>query len=384
MDDQMPVLDPATSSGVQDHNRCDGESSSSVDTDHTDVDTVDAAGDTAAIDGDTTSNDEPGDTASELGSGSGSWMFDTMAGAWSFVPLTQQAAQIALDAVRYRRNYARSVTTRICLHYINTIRARVSSGVTNFLISVDGCESSQVEPTGRCDIWYCRPYTYELQLTQKAAGSDVFTVQSIFKTVDQKSLDELREDSNLDFATAPDAVAGTGGDSVIKQADTPVETEQPVVRQYADDDWLQGSSFMDSEQPIAWTSDVNTFGETQATASQQVTAEPLSLRAEPVSVSNSETETAPAIGSGTPGSAAVAIIGIATVSVSTIAFVAAFAMGRWRARARANAAKLASNQEYSPLRGTLNTAENTISMTSRDSLGIADAKADVDKVEYFS
>ncbi|KAG3117171.1 hypothetical protein PI124_g1755 [Phytophthora idaei] len=224
--------------------------------------------------------------ASEPDSDSGSWMFDTMAGAWTFVPLTAQTVQVALDAVRYQKNYARTVTTRLCVHYINTIRVRVSSGVMSYLFSVDGCQLSQVEPTGRCDIYYCRPYTYEVQVTQKAVGSDVFMVQSIYKTIDQKSLTELREDSNLDFSTVPEADIGTGIDSVIKQADTRLQSQQPKAWQDVDDGLLQRSSSFDDEEPIAWTSDANNFLDSQS----QINVEQLSLRAEPVSMAASESK----------------------------------------------------------------------------------------------
>ncbi|KAI9997966.1 hypothetical protein PInf_002300 [Phytophthora infestans] len=144
--------------------------------------------------------------------------------AWEFVPLTQAAAQVALDAVRYQSNYLRTVTTRLCLHSISTIRKRVSSSITSYLFSVDGCELSLVNPTGRCDIYFCRPYTYELQLVQKAIESDIFVVQSIYKTLDQKSLEELRlEASNLDFSTMVE--------SIFYPYEIPLHTEQPIVRQ---------------------------------------------------------------------------------------------------------------------------------------------------------
>ncbi|KAL4109682.1 hypothetical protein PRIC1_001378 [Phytophthora ramorum] len=255
------------SSGPNDHDRCDGESSSSDDVFY--ADTVQPnTGQWHVVDGSTGTEGSDSDSESE------SWMFDTMAGGWTFVSLTQDVAQIALDAVRYQRNYARTVTSRLCLHYINTIRKRVSSGLTNYLFNVDGCASSLLEATGRCDIYYCRPYTYELQLTQKFVGGDVFIVQSIYKTVDQKTLDGFRaEESNLDWSTA------------------------------------------------------------------------------------------------------------GTVAVSTIAFVLALVVVRWRAQAKSK--QRAMILEYSPSRGTLNTAENTISMISRDSIGTDTKQPDFEKVEFF-
>lgn len=353
-----PTLVLSEDSESEVHGRCDDESSSSDD--------VLYAG--TVQQNPTHSPLVDASAASEQESDSGSLIFDTMAGAWTFVPLTLQTAQVALDAVRYQKNYARIVTMRLCLHYINTIRVRMTSGVMSYLISVDGCGSTQVVATGRCDIYYCRPYTYELQLTQQAIGSTVFTVQSIYKTVDQKSLDELREDSNLDFSTAPDVEEG-----VIRAANIPLRSKQPVAWQGADDNLLEG---LDDEQPIAWTGGVNTFWESQPIATQQqATAQPLTLRAEPLSMTATHPEL---VNSDSSGATTVSIIGIAAVAVSTIAFVVALVMVRWRARRSCG-----PSQEYSPLRRTLNTSENTISMVSRDSVGGADSKPDFEKVELF-
>ncbi|KAG1705129.1 hypothetical protein DVH05_004065 [Phytophthora capsici] len=300
-------------------------------------------------------------------SASGSWMFDTLAGPWTYVSLTHLTAQVALDAVRYQRNYARSVSTRLCLHYVNSIRTRVTSGVQSYLLSVDGCELSQVEPTGRCDIYYCRPYTYELQLTQKT-GSTGFNVQSIYKTISQKPLVDLRRESNLDFLTAPDAEPGTGRDAVLKQADTIQQNVEPALWQ---EDPETGPGFIDGEQPIAWTNDVNSLLKVE-----KVAAQPLSLRAEPVAVDTFEPERTATVGAGSPGAAAVAVIGIIAVAVSTIAFVVAFVVVRWRARRKEAPLTCGVVQEYSPLRSTLNTTEN-LSMMSRDS----DTQAE--KIEFF-
>ncbi|KAL4137734.1 hypothetical protein PRIC2_001248 [Phytophthora ramorum] len=358
------------SSGPNDHDRCDGESSSSDDVFY--ADTVQPnTGQWHVVDGSTGTEGSDSDSESE------SWMFDTMAGGWTFVSLTQDVAQIALDAVRYQRNYARTVTSRLCLHYINTIRKRVSSGLTNYLFNVDGCASSLLEATGRCDIYYCRPYTYELQLTQKFVGGDVFIVQSIYKTVDQKTLDGFRaEESNLDWSTAG---TGTGNESVMKQAEIPLEHDQPRSVRGAVTTFLEGSTFLDGgeEGPSAGTSDLNNFLKNTA-AQQHVTTQPLSLRADPVSLSESHPEV---VGSDCPGATTVAIIGIAAVAVSTIAFVLALVVVRWRAQAKSK--QRAMILEYSPSRGTLNTAENTISMISRDSIGTDTKQPDFEKVEFF-
>jgi len=264
------------------------------------------------------------------------------------------------------------------LHYVNSIRKRTSAtGVTSFLYSVDGCTSSQIVETGRCDIYYCRPYTYELQLTQKAAGSDVYIVNSVYKTVDQKTLDELREDSNLDWSFDPTADAGTGADSLLKQAETPVQTEQPLAWQDGGDFLLQGSTFVaDDEQPIAWTSDGDKLWDSQATTAQKVTAEPLSLRAEPLLEAPSKF-----VSDTTSGEAAVAAIGIVAVALAVVAFFLAIVM--LRRRARRNAGRCGGNDEYSPLRRTLNTAEHTISLSCRDSTGGADSKPTMEKIELF-
>ncbi|EGZ24625.1 hypothetical protein PHYSODRAFT_486283 [Phytophthora sojae] len=344
------TVDPTLSEST-DHDLCGGGK------DSTSVDTAASGGATAAqwslTDGD-----------------SNSLVFDTM-GSWTSLPLTEQVVQLALDAVRYKANYARTVTSRLCLHYINSIRTRVSSGLIDYMISVDGCTSSEVVGTGRCDIYYCRPYVYELQITQKAIGSTAFLVHSIYQTVDQKTLAEMREEeSNLDFSTFS-AVTGTDANAaVIQQAETPIQDEQPLAWQGDNGGVLQGSVFFDDEEPIAWTNDVNNAWDSQPVIA---TARSITLRAEPSAAER-------ATGSD-PGATMVAVVGIAAVAVSTVAFVLALAISRFRARA--NAAKAnALNQEYSPLRSTLNTAENTISMTSRDSIA-AQTKSEVEKVEYF-
>ncbi|KAG6582901.1 SAP domain-containing ribonucleoprotein [Phytophthora cinnamomi] len=114
---------------------------------------------------------------------------------WKTITLTPDVLQAALDAVSYKKNYNRVVTNKFCLYYINSTSSRVNSGLVNYLISVDGCESSQVVEGGVCDIYYCKPYKYELQLAQKAAGSYEFGVTSVCKTVDQpKSADDIRNE----------------------------------------------------------------------------------------------------------------------------------------------------------------------------------------------
>ncbi|KAG6619909.1 SAP domain-containing ribonucleoprotein [Phytophthora cinnamomi] len=360
MADQLVLVDATLASESRDHDRCGGKDSTSVN---------------AVVKGDAT----PIDTAqwslsddSFPNEGSDALVFDTMA-SWTLLPLTEQVVQLLLDAVRYNSNYARTVTTRICLHYINSIRTRVSSNLIGYLLSVDGCTSSDVEDTGRCDIYYCQPHVYEVQITQKAIGSTVFMVQSIYQTIDQKSLDEMRsEESNLDFYMLADAVTtdtGTDADAVIQQDDVPPQNDQPLAWQGDSG----GSEFFGDEEPIAWADDVNNFWESQPAVAEHVTAQTISLRAEPSAADQ-------ATGSD-PGAELVAVVGIAVVAVSTIAFVLALAIARFRARA--NAAKSTMNREYSPLRSTLNTAENTISMTSRDSIAV-DAKPVAEKVEYFS
>ncbi|RLN47469.1 hypothetical protein BBJ28_00004228 [Nothophytophthora sp. Chile5] len=275
---------------------------------------------------------------SQLDRSSGSWYFDVdgVLGAWNSVPLTPQTAQLALDAVRYQRNYARSVTSRLCLHYVNGIRERVASnGLLSFLFSVDGCQSSQVEPSGRCDIYYCRPYTFELQLAQKTLGSDVFVVQSVFKTLDQKPLAELQQPSNLDWATVPD------------QIESPLQDEEPVAWQDSvdafevPDSTVQQEPPSEDELPMAWTDDVEL---PTSIATQQVIAQPLSLHLEPpASPPEQPTETtAPKF---------VAVVGICAVAVGALGFVVAALVARHRSRAVA-----AKSQEYPPLRSTVITA----------------------------
>lgn len=124
----------------------------------------------------------------------------TSSASWSRILLSSKVAEVALDAVRYKRNYDRGVTSRLCLHYVNTVRTRVLTNITYYLLSVDGCESSDVTPNGRCDLFDCTPYTYELRLRQKAVNSSTFMVESIFKELSQKAQGEIAEETtNLDF-----------------------------------------------------------------------------------------------------------------------------------------------------------------------------------------
>lgn len=102
--------------------------------------------------------------------------------------------------MRYRNNYERQLTTRLCLHRVNVVRSRVVDGLASFLYSVDGCESARIALSGRCDIYSCKLASYELKVTQKTAGKDVYIVQSIFKTLTQKPLSELMQPGNLDTA----------------------------------------------------------------------------------------------------------------------------------------------------------------------------------------
>lgn len=134
--------------------------------------------------------------------------------AWTLVQLTDDIGQTALDSVRYKKNYNKTVTTRLCLHYINTVRQRVDSDLTWYLLSVDGCEVKLNDAsTGRCDLYdkYCnqQPYTYELKLQQRALRSSVYIVMSVFKEMTQKASGViLGEDSNLDFISYDDEEAG--------------------------------------------------------------------------------------------------------------------------------------------------------------------------------
>ncbi|KAE8985692.1 hypothetical protein PR003_g24006 [Phytophthora rubi] len=154
--------------------------------------------------------------------------------AWKSLPLTPEVIQAALTAVSYKTNYARTVASRFCLHYINSIRTRAdSSGVVSYLLSVDGCESSQVVSSGRCDIYYCKPYTYEVQLAQKSAGSSDYGVLSLCKTQDQKSADDIRgEWSNLDIFGVSEP--GVGAEEPVPEEPVevpvaPAEVEQPYI-----------------------------------------------------------------------------------------------------------------------------------------------------------
>lgn len=209
------------------------------------------------------------------------------------VPLTPEVVEAALTAVSYEANYARTVSTRLCLHYINSIRRRVTdSGVTWLIISVDGCESSLVEPTGRCDIYYCRPYKFELQLAQKTPASSDFIVRSIYRTVDQKTVDEIREEeSNLDFDM-------TAGVDVPWQVAGQKKLQLPI-----DED--------DEEENEPWADDVECGS--QSAAMEAIAA---SLRSESVTLSVTEPEQTAAIASGS--TAIVAVAGIAIVSASII------------------------------------------------------------------
>lgn len=261
--------------------------------------------------------------------------------AWTMVALTQDVAQVALDAVRYRRNYARSVNSRLCLHYINSIRERVDTdSIVSYLFSVDGCMSSEIVPTGRCDIYYCRPYTYELQVTQKAVGSDVFLVQSIYKTLSQKSLAELRGDSNLDFTTEATGVA--------ESVQAPEEASATT---YNVTPTAEPSKTSGANNAVDWADGLQ----------DAFTSKPLALQIQHISLAESPSEQL----SAAPGPKSVAIIGIVAVAVAMVGFVLAIVVGRWRAR---RAARRSQSQQYPPLRGTLMTSDNSNSMASRDSI----------------
>lgn len=125
---------------------------------------------------------------------------------WTLIQLTGDVAQMALESVRYNKNYNKSVTSRLCLHYINTVRLRLDSNLAWFLLSVDGCEVVlDKSATGRCDIYNiakcASPFTYELKLQQRTVRSSVFMVVSVFKVLIQKPLALIKaEASNLDFS----------------------------------------------------------------------------------------------------------------------------------------------------------------------------------------
>ncbi|KAE9039313.1 hypothetical protein PR003_g5121 [Phytophthora rubi] len=351
---------------------------------------------------------------------------NAMAAAANFkeVPLTPDVIQEALDAVRYKKNYNRAVTSRFCLHYIDKISTRVINKLVNYLISVDGCESSTVVDSGICDINYCKPkpYTYELKLEQKAAGSYDFGVTSIYKNVDQpRSSDEIRnEPSNLDIPELPSGEA-------------PVVIENPPAAEIPylipDVFWPEGSFLGQEipviEQPNPATTPENPVivPETESESPAFVPASPVQWQSpafvpetpatepeSPVTVPDTEadeleewsggseepvdwaandlwwesqpesTEEAPvpqsislrvdavdqrtAIASGFP--AVAAIVGVATVSISTVVLVLALVVVR--SRSRANAAKRTMNQEKAPLCSSNNNTDVAISMANGDNI----------------
>ncbi|KAF1332414.1 hypothetical protein FI667_g3605, partial [Globisporangium splendens] len=118
---------------------------------------------------------------------------------WTPEAMTETTIRIALDAVRYRNNYEKYITTRLCLHRINLIRSRLVDDLESYLFSVDGCESTKITLTGRCNIYYYKLATYELKVPQKTVDKDVYVVQSIFKALTQKSMSELIQPTNLDY-----------------------------------------------------------------------------------------------------------------------------------------------------------------------------------------
>jgi hypothetical protein len=155
----------------------------------------------------------------------------TSSASWSRILLSSKVAEVALGAVGYNKNYDRGVTSRLCLHYVNTVRTRVLTNITYYLLSVDGCESSKVTSGGRCDdssFTDRTPYTYELRLRQKAVNSSVFMVESIFKELEQKEQGEIAdESSNLDF-TAFDTYES--GDSTPNVTSAPPATSSGTPR----------------------------------------------------------------------------------------------------------------------------------------------------------
>lgn len=123
----------------------------------------------------------------------------TSSAVWAPVALDAGIVQMALDAVSYRANYDRFVTTRVCLYRITSVKKRTANGITSYLLSVDGCLTSDVVTTGICDIYFCRLYSYELWLAQKSANNGLFVVQSVTKQFTQKSLGDLMLPGNLDI-----------------------------------------------------------------------------------------------------------------------------------------------------------------------------------------
>lgn len=151
--------------------------------------------------------------------------------SWSRILFSANVAEVALDAVRYKKNYDRGVSSRLCLHYVNTVRTRVVSDITYYLLSVDGCESSDVTPSGRCDIYYCTPYTYELKLRQKAVDSSLFMVESIYKELSQKAQSEIAaETSNLDFTAFDDYDSDGSTPTAAPASTTPAATSSAALR----------------------------------------------------------------------------------------------------------------------------------------------------------
>ncbi|DAZ98614.1 TPA: hypothetical protein N0F65_001033 [Lagenidium giganteum] len=118
---------------------------------------------------------------------------------WSSIEITNELIRRALTSVRYAANYEKYMKTRVCLNRINGIKARTVNDVDSYLYNVDGCELSDVTSNGRCDPYSCRLYTYEVKVSQKTVGSDAYVVQSIFKSLTQKSLAELMRMGNLDI-----------------------------------------------------------------------------------------------------------------------------------------------------------------------------------------
>jgi hypothetical protein len=268
--------------------------------------------------------------------------------AWALVPLTQEATKVALDAVGCEANYARTAPTRLCLHYVNSIHKRSTcTNATSFLYSVDGCESSQIVETGRCGVPCHQPSTYELQLTQIAAGSEIFIVQSIAKIAGRTLVGGRRDGNNMNL---PTVVEGQQTANVESHDGAAAES---LEQRAASDENVE---ILDSNesQAMGLSSRASNLTEFHSTETQQHSMQPLSYQA-----ASSQTEK-------TESANAIAIVGIATVSVSTIAFVLAFAMVRWRARA--STAKGPLSQADSSARATGNSSESSRAPTGTDSV----------------
>lgn len=147
---------------------------------------------------------------------------------WAPVALDASIVQIALDAVSYRANYDRFVTTRLCLYRITSVKKRTANAITSYLLSADGCLTSEVVATGICDIYFCRLYSYELRLAQKSANNGVYVVQSVTKLLTQKSLGDLMLPGNLDFVDDQSEGSGSSQSGSPEEAKASSQTSNNI------------------------------------------------------------------------------------------------------------------------------------------------------------